>query len=79
MNFLEHNGAEVPGEQMLSIEDVAQRLSMTKRQVRKLLMDKEIPEPLVIGGKQRWTMKQLRDWIAGLEAKRDGRTLEQNE
>lgn len=49
---------------MITINELATILGMSKRTVWRLLSAGEIPEPVRLGGSTRWPLAQVEAWIA---------------
>lgn len=50
--------------QLLSARELAQRLSLSKRQIFRLNSSGKIPKPVRIGGSIRWPQSEIKRWIA---------------
>lgn len=49
--------------QMITVDDLADALGMSKRTVWRLLSCGRIPEPIRVGGSTRWRLDEIRRWI----------------
>jgi len=49
---------------MITIDELATILGMSKRTVWRLLAAEEIPEPIRLGGSTRWPLAEVEGWIA---------------
>ena len=49
---------------LLTVTDVAKVLSISARQVWKLLAARQLPPPLRLGRSVRWPEEELKTWIA---------------
>ena len=61
---------------LLSIDDLAHLLSVSKRNVWRLRSAGEMPAPLYIGRLVRWRREEIERWIAaGMPGRRESETL----
>lgn len=52
-------------QRLLTVEDVAERLSVSPRHVYRMADAGRIPRPLKIGAAVRWNPDAIDEWIAG--------------
>lgn len=48
---------------LLSARDAAERLNVTERHVRRMDAAGRIPEPVRVGGRRLWRVKELAEWV----------------
>lgn len=58
------SGGEGNLPRMITIDELATILGMSKRTVWRLLAAEEIPEPIRLGGSTRWPLAEVESWIA---------------
>lgn len=49
--------------QMITVNELATTLGMSKRTIWRLLASGRIPEPVRVGGGTRWRLDVIRNWI----------------
>jgi len=49
--------------QMITVEELARTLGMSKRTVWRLLSYGQIPQPIRVGGCTRWRLDEVQRWI----------------
>lgn len=49
--------------QMITVNELAATLGMSKRTIWRLLASGQIPEPVRVGGGTRWRLDEIRNWI----------------
>lgn len=49
--------------QTLSVKDLATLLRLSERQIRKLLAEQRLPEPIRVGGSIRWRRSTVQEWL----------------
>jgi predicted DNA-binding transcriptional regulator AlpA len=59
--------------QLLSVNEVAELLCLSKRSVWRYAATGRLPPPLRLGGVARWNASELRRFVAQLEAAREVR------
>jgi len=57
-------------EQLLTLDEVANRLCLSKRAVYRLIAREELPKPLKVGGATRMCESDLDQYFTNLKAKR---------
>ena len=50
--------------ELIDVKDLAKRLKVSDRHIRRMVDDGRIPAPLRIGSAVRWSTKKISDWIA---------------
>lgn len=55
--------SQSPDVQMLTAEDVAERLQISVRNVWRQVSTRQMPEPIKIGRLARWPLHEIREWI----------------
>ena len=59
-----------PNDTLISIKDVANRLSLSVRAVYRLIADDSFPPPVKVGGASRWYESDLSDYLNRLKSQR---------
>jgi predicted DNA-binding transcriptional regulator AlpA len=59
-------------EPLLTVEDLERMLRINKRTVARLCKKGQLPEPLKIGGQNRWRMEDISETLDLLVSKRKG-------
>jgi len=49
--------------EMLTIKDICKEFQISRTQFWRLRANQEFPEPIMIGGAQRWTRESVDRWI----------------
>lgn len=49
--------------QLVSVDEVSEMLSVSKRTIWRMLSSGLVPRPVKIGGSVRWNLSVLREWI----------------
>ena len=50
--------------ELIDVKDLAKRLKLSDRSIRRMVDDGRIPAPLRLGSTVRWSTKTISDWIA---------------
>ncbi len=58
--------------QLLTVKETAERLSISRRTLYRLIQDKQFPRPLEIGGSVRFTESDILGFLRRLERRRVG-------
>ncbi len=53
-------------ESMLTWKDVAKLIQVSGRTLERMVADREFPPPVKVRGSDRWTLGELRLWVAGV-------------
>lgn len=51
-------------EQLLTMEQIAKRLNISKRSVQRLRHDHKLPPPISLGSLLRWNVEVIETWIS---------------
>ncbi|MFN0129657.1 MAG: helix-turn-helix transcriptional regulator [Verrucomicrobiales bacterium] len=60
------------GDQMLSVSEVAKRLAICARGVRRLVAEGEFARPVKVGASSRWFESDIFAYLEKLKSERDG-------
>ncbi|WP_345783024.1 helix-turn-helix transcriptional regulator [Coraliomargarita parva] len=64
------NSMNSPSDRLLRIEELIERLSISRRSIYRLIADGEFPRPIPIGRAARWCLSDVENYLERLKQQR---------
>ena len=51
--------------ELIAESDVCEMVSVSRPKLKQLIDNNQFPSPIVLGGSNRWSVREIREWVDG--------------